>query len=98
MKVIDDGKVLDKLCDYLHNHRRETGIKVKRVTNNKADVELNRFLGDTIGYINTTNKRNVIKISLWKSELQRISGSDNFKNLLKDFEAKNKIEIEVEMK
>ena len=97
MKIIDRGEILDKFCDYLNQHRKETGIKIKRESNLEALLEMNSWLGDTIGYVKLI-KNKLINIEIWKVYLSKLDKFINFKNLLKDFEIKNKVNVVVEMK
>ena len=97
MKIIDRGEILDKFCDYLNQHRKETGIKIKRENNSEAWLEMNSWLGDTIGSVKLI-KNKLINIDIWKVNLSKLDKFTNFKNLLKDFEVKNKVNVVVEMK
>lgn len=102
MKVVDNGKILDKLCDYLNSHKKETRIKIVRENNTEAILQEDKWFGLDLGdvEIDEDYKNNQeLTFSMWKGNITNKNIDFSlFKNLLKTFEIKNKTDVTIEMK
>ena len=103
MKVIDKGKTLDELCEYLNSHKKETGIKIVRQNNAEANLQENKWFPSELGSVEIDEDyhgKKKLTLDIWKGNIDENMNInfDVFKNLLKTFEIKKKVDIIIEMK
>ena len=99
MKITDDGEMLDRFCGYMIQHKKEMRIKVDRVTNTRVDLLSDKLFADEIGYVRINKKddrKKELEITIWKQNIDKVN-FDEFKNVLKTFEIKNKVNITIDM-